>query len=135
VFSKIIVKIKHFGKIFRRKLMLSFKILIKIRIFLMTGQNTEYATAAIIYQYNFKILWDISIPQGVTIVEKADVTSHQQSQFRTMNRRSDCRTGTAVDAARTTIAENLSVFRCFKRSEEHTSELQSRENLVCRLLL
>src|SRR5690606_29209789 len=26
-------------------------------------------------------------------------------------------------------------MRCWKRSEEHTSELQSRENLVCRLLL
>src|SRR5207302_10570162 len=26
-------------------------------------------------------------------------------------------------------------LRCFRRSEEHTSELQSRENLVCRLLL
>src|SRR5690606_40064337 len=25
--------------------------------------------------------------------------------------------------------------RCITRSEEHTSELQSRENLVCRLLL
>src|SRR5690606_41221401 len=27
------------------------------------------------------------------------------------------------------------ISRCLKRSEEHTSELQSRENLVCRLLL
>src|SRR5690606_41900719 len=27
-----------------------------------------------------------------------------------------------------------SVCRIFQRSEEHTSELQSRENLVCRLL-
>src|SRR5690606_40935922 len=27
------------------------------------------------------------------------------------------------------------VETCFPRSEEHTSELQSRENLVCRLLL
>src|SRR5436309_4685432 len=26
-------------------------------------------------------------------------------------------------------------FSCEQRSEEHTSELQSRENLVCRLLL
>src|SRR5690606_41401767 len=26
-------------------------------------------------------------------------------------------------------------FNAFNRSEEHTSELQSRENLVCRLLL
>src|SRR5690606_14717181 len=32
-----------------------------------------------------------------------------------------------------TIAEKLNDF--LKRSEEHTSELQSRENLVCRLLL
>src|SRR5690606_41492456 len=29
----------------------------------------------------------------------------------------------------------LSVAAVFGRSEEHTSELQSRENLVCRLLL
>src|SRR5436309_6485870 len=27
------------------------------------------------------------------------------------------------------------LFNAMKRSEEHTSELQSRENLVCRLLL
>src|SRR5690606_41981000 len=27
------------------------------------------------------------------------------------------------------------VFEAWRRSEEHTSELQSRENLVCRLLL
>src|SRR5690606_40373566 len=28
-----------------------------------------------------------------------------------------------------------SIYQSFHRSEEHTSELQSRENLVCRLLL
>src|SRR5690606_41153263 len=36
------------------------------------------------------------------------------------------------------ISENSSVFEVMNpelRSEEHTSELQSRENLVCRLLL
>src|SRR5690606_40474999 len=32
-------------------------------------------------------------------------------------------------------AENLAIEVADKRSEEHTSELQSRENLVCRLLL
>src|SRR5690606_42059319 len=31
--------------------------------------------------------------------------------------------------------ENRIGYRTFRRSEEHTSELQSRENLVCRLLL
>src|SRR5690606_41675709 len=33
------------------------------------------------------------------------------------------------------IAETNDGFRLAERSEEHTSELQSRENLVCRLLL
>src|SRR5690606_39662684 len=42
-------------------------------------------------------------------------------------------------SSRSGIPEGLdpreAVYRYFKRSEEHTSELQSRENLVCRLLL
>src|SRR5690606_39761163 len=32
------------------------------------------------------------------------------------------------------LEETVDIFT-FRRSEEHTSELQSRENLVCRLLL
>src|SRR5690606_40416222 len=36
---------------------------------------------------------------------------------------------------RTRSTRHLSRFRRAIRSEEHTSELQSRENLVCRLLL
>src|SRR5690606_41669918 len=39
--------------------------------------------------------------------------------------------GVAVDPARGVIVANYNDMR----SEEHTSELQSRENLVCRLLL
>src|SRR5436309_5958995 len=31
--------------------------------------------------------------------------------------------------------ESMAAYRSIRRSEEHTSELQSRENLVCRLLL
>src|SRR5438132_10278476 len=37
-----------------------------------------------------------------------------------------CRPGTAC---------SLSFFSCCRRSEEHTSELQSHSDLVCRLLL
>src|SRR5207302_4334781 len=33
------------------------------------------------------------------------------------------------------LLHTLTVFENVERSEEHTSELQSRENLVCRLLL
>src|SRR5690606_41769885 len=60
-----------------------------------------------------------------------------------------CLTKTASSRARATRAKTAMRFRCpapppsasgtcccrTRRSEEHTSELQSRENLVCRLLL
>src|SRR5690606_41474583 len=36
---------------------------------------------------------------------------------------------------RTVLAGHLVAYAVAVRSEEHTSELQSRENLVCRLLL
>src|SRR5436309_10071849 len=36
---------------------------------------------------------------------------------------------------RTQINADVALQAVFSRSEEHTSELQSRENLVCRLLL
>src|SRR5436309_9777617 len=34
-----------------------------------------------------------------------------------------------------TVAKEIDLKDALERSEEHTSELQSRENLVCRLLL
>src|SRR5436309_11375886 len=40
--------------------------------------------------------------------------------------------GVRIDAAEIAVAR---ACRLVQRSEEHTSELQSRENLVCRLLL
>src|SRR5690606_39352309 len=39
------------------------------------------------------------------------------------------------DGTRLWVAEYARALRAEDRSEEHTSELQSRENLVCRLLL
>src|SRR5690606_3351176 len=54
---------------------------------------------------------------------------------------SDCPPGRAVDEAadsgdeRAARARAIAARRREERSEEHTSELQSRENLVCRLLL
>src|SRR5207302_10832843 len=48
--------------------------------------------------------------------------------------------GTAIDPSGTILSPNALQLDCevefqADRSEEHTSELQSRENLVCRLLL
>src|SRR3712207_8621656 len=65
--------------------------------------------------------------------------------FRSSNSRShNCRRATgsmpAVGSSRNTTSgswtsAHASASRCFHRSEEHTSELQSRQYLVCRLLL
>src|SRR5690606_40268291 len=41
----------------------------------------------------------------------------------------------ALQAIKPMAAEDSCIRRSARRSEEHTSELQSRENLVCRLLL
>src|SRR5436309_12359914 len=41
----------------------------------------------------------------------------------------------AGSAGRSPASRRCCCWRCARRSEEHTSELQSRENLVCRLLL
>src|SRR5690606_40863410 len=44
--------------------------------------------------------------------------------------------GFTINAKHIVVATNTPVINTFvMRSEEHTSELQSRENLVCRLLL
>src|SRR5690606_42154703 len=40
-----------------------------------------------------------------------------------------------LDAEKTALRAQIVRLQSLPRSEEHTSELQSRENLVCRLLL
>src|SRR5690349_24186245 len=52
--------------------------------------------------------------------------------FRSRSLRRNDRGGAASSFA--TLAEKRSIRSC-RRSEEHTSELQSRRDLVCRLLL
>src|SRR5207302_9288864 len=43
--------------------------------------------------------------------------------------------GTTMDPAKMSCRRSREAIHGIDRSEEHTSELQSRENLVCRLLL
>src|SRR5207302_7929135 len=48
---------------------------------------------------------------------------------------SDSRFVSQAPMSNSTVTSSSAAGRSFTRSEEHTSELQSRENLVCRLLL
>src|SRR5207253_10607948 len=43
--------------------------------------------------------------------------------------------GGSRDLIRANVANTVKIRQCHSRSEEHTSELQSRGHLVCRLLL
>src|SRR5690606_40275627 len=62
-----------------------------------------------------------------------NVMNDPQSAERTVRVVPEARLSALVPGADATSALFISVF--VARSEEHTSELQSRENLVCRLLL
>src|SRR5215203_3913906 len=52
-----------------------------------------------------------------------------------ISRRSECPTMTAPAPTSSSIGAETSPVNAPERSEEHTSELQSRQYLVCRLLL
>src|SRR5690606_39789871 len=59
---------------------------------------------------------------------RGDLSGRAQQPARRIRHRADCRAPAAGRAGRAARHGD-------RRSEEHTSELQSRENLVCRLLL
>src|SRR5690606_42094865 len=74
----------------------------------------------------------------------SDSTSSQVRPAARMNLRSSRRRSDGLDWARARHSFSAPIIVMFsvtvpvlpwRRSEEHTSELQSRENLVCRLLL
>src|SRR5690606_40780377 len=78
------------------------------------------------YYYTFETDFGESAPSNITIVR----TQRGWSQWQ-LNAPDSSGDKTAVMATDISMAMDQLVAR----SEEHTSELQSRENLVCRLLL
>src|SRR5690606_39795502 len=77
---------------------------------------------------NQQVLIDLQNETQLTVAEIKDV-----------NRRMSIGEAKARRAKKEMVEANLrlviSIAKKYTRSEEHTSELQSRENLVCRLLL
>src|SRR5690606_39309072 len=67
---------------------------------------------------------------------KARATRRRSSVTRGVcpNTRSEYSAKLAIPSSRFTCVRYATISQC-ARSEEHTSELQSRENIVCRLLL
>src|SRR5206468_2019338 len=71
---------------------------------------------------------------GVEPESSEDVRQRAPSAFRTQERAVTAEDYAAVVERRDDIQQAAATFR-WTRSEEHTSELQSRSDLVCRLLL
>src|SRR3712207_9345663 len=76
-----------------------------------------------IYTLSLHDALPISIPSAIVFI------------FRLRPRRSTVRTSSASSLSRMRSTNDRSILRMSIRSEEHTSELQSRQYLVCRLLL
>src|SRR4051812_6768859 len=78
-----------------------------------------------------------SLPARMTIAfQSANVRSRRPGSGTDGSRCSGCGDGLLAESSRTaSSATGRSISRAARRSEEHTSELQSHVNLVCRLLL
>src|SRR5690606_41713475 len=76
---------------------------------------------------------DLAPADGSSIAEQGQIAIDDHSLLRDTSRHDDAVSASGVSNQRVehTSGDSLLVLR----SEEHTSELQSRENLVCRLLL
>src|SRR5690606_41692207 len=80
-------------------------------------------------------IWDrIPEREHAPVRERGARTAHRAAAR--ANRAAACRTqGPSAPRAAEVPTSHRARTRAAPRSEEHTSELQSRENLVCRLLL
>src|SRR5207302_10850330 len=100
---------------------------------------TLRATACAVYfRYSFSFSPDRRGPHSFPTRRSSDLGKVSAAAMRSVNPtlRNLMRDG--VDPGVISLALGSPALECFpaaERSEEHTSELQSRENLVCRLLL
>src|SRR5690606_39920921 len=75
------------------------------------------------------------IPTRALITDMNQVLGHSAGNAVEIRETIDYLRQDHVDARLHELAKRLAAELLIMRSEEHTSELQSRENLVCRLLL
>src|SRR5207244_6779942 len=77
----------------------------------------------------FGLAWLAAVGAAVAIIERVHFA------LRVVTHRFAPRTQRMVDRVNHLLIAGFGAFAAFYRSEEHTSELQSPDHLVCRLLL
>src|SRR5690606_41673780 len=82
----------------------------------------------------------VSLPRPPRSTLFPYTTLFRSRQYRKISGRNIARAADVLGVPRSLVTDSVSEMAAqlpdaFGRSEEHTSELQSRENLVCRLLL
>src|SRR5690606_40629715 len=86
-------------------------------------------------------MYPISLRDALPILESEAALALSMRMARAMDHQDDeheqliLRIGTAIGKYWICKRTPAHAYEAMERSEEHTSELQSRENLVCRLLL
>src|SRR5947209_20570363 len=88
----------------------------------------------LLYAPSYTQIYTLSLHDALPIYKETKLTSEQIRRYLDANRRN---AASLLAAYRTTGDAGLleEAKQKFPRSEEHTSELQSRQYLVCRLLL
>src|SRR3712207_8781649 len=88
--------------------------------------------------FKFRVRWDGRFVAGVSKVSalkrSTEVVEHREGGDPSTSRKSPGRTKYEAITLERGVTHDLE-FERWARSEEHTSELQSRQYLVCRLLL
>src|SRR5690606_39070036 len=94
LFQLIVIRSSHITKFVHRRQMtcvqvvLGFKKSVENRRFLVSRQNSENSTTAVIDHNNLEIVRDVVVPKRVAVVEETDVTRNENRRVAT----SDCRT-------------------------------------------
>src|SRR3989442_4573562 len=95
----------------------------------MNAKAAESAKAAVLC-----VLCGLRVLRWASVLVASD-PAHRDGSFNRPSRPCHMRCRTSRDARSAATPAGVTVYARRGRSEEHTSELQSRPHLVCRLLL
>src|SRR5690606_34633205 len=100
---------------FSREMVFGFKIGMENLILLMSGQNPENTTTAVVHHNYLEVFRNVFIPQRVAVVQETDVAGNQNGRPSTSDCRAQSRRSRTIDAAGSSVTENLDGRTCRKQ--------------------
>src|SRR5690606_40066082 len=101
----------------------------------ITVDLSDEAQIGILASFGFQVTRDETVETWMDIGDRPPVSPLDPRYRLATRRETGSRPHHMTGRSGADVEERLGQTSLYRRSEEHTSELQSRENLVCRLLL